>query len=159
MDLKLKIALEERKIVQDIINNKEDVRMRTNNWMITVVIGSSLILKIHQIKFYEYFLWSIFVIVIFFCLDCVNRIGFYRMLELSKNIEGKINSLINNQNNGIIKSYDGFKIEEEMGKPCGLLHSIKKVFSYSKSGIDIRFFGPYIAVIMILIFTYFISKK
>jgi hypothetical protein len=82
----LKVALEERKIVQDIINNKEDIRMITNNWMITLIFGSSIVMKSHSVSSFLYILISIVVILCFAFIDLINRVAFYRMIRLSNKI-------------------------------------------------------------------------
>lgn len=142
MEDKLQVALEERKIIQNIIHNQEEIRMKLVGWCITIVSG--FIIAFHSNKIAisgtKFGLFTLLVVIVFLILDITNRSVFYKMLKRSKTVEKMIQ-------NGASK-YDGFKIEESMAEPME-----KKNVVY-----DFRLFSPYIALIIIIAISFFAKR-
>jgi hypothetical protein len=139
MNDKLQVAIEERKIIQDIIHNQEAIRMKLVGWCITIISGFTIALYSQNVHLSscKYLVFTLTVVLVFFLLDIVNRQVFFKMLKRSRAVEGMI------QNSG--SDYDGFKIEESMAQK-----RLQKMCIF-----DYRLISPYVALVIIILVSYF----
>ena len=142
MNDKLQTALEERKIIQEIIHNQEAIRMKLVGWCITIISGFTIAFhsKTIEILGYEYGIFAGLVVVVFFLLDIVNRSVFYKMIKRSKAVESMIQDSAN--------KYDGFKIEKTMSEPT----------QWNNIKYDFRLISPYMALIIIILSSFFVKQ-
>lgn len=132
MNDELSLAVEERKIIQDIIHNKESIRMKIVGWCMTIIIGFTIAFHADEIEIggWKYAVFSIAVVLAFFLLDTVNRGVFYKMLKRSEAVEKMIRE--------DAEKYDGFRIEESMLESLEWCKILKK---------DWRLLAPYFVLL------------
>ena len=139
---KFQIAIEERKIIQTIIESQETIRMKLVGWSISLVTALTIAFYSKKICLsnLSYFIFVIIIIIAFFIIDFINLKVFIIMTKRSFDVEKMIREDIN--------TYDGPKIQEELNKGV----SISKIKNYFRRKYFLyRFSSPYIALIIIAV--------
>jgi hypothetical protein len=128
---KLKVALEERKLIQIIIESHETIRMKILGWCITIFTGLTIAFHTDKIALEtnKYFIFLGVIIIVFFLIDYVNRTTFEAVIKRSHTVEEFIRTNINN--------YDGPKIEEAIQNKSAMIK------------FNFRFLMPYLALFCI----------
>ncbi len=145
---KFELAVEERKIIQSIIHNRENIRIKILTWCITIITGLTVALYTEKVVLRSdtYFLLSIVIVLVFFIIDVANRFVFHKMLIRSREIE-------TNMNFRNIIYYSGFGIETAMGMRIRNKIVLK---SYMK---DYSLFLPYVCLTILCSSVFIISDQ
>jgi len=126
------IALEELKLVQSIIHNQEQMRIKVVGWCIATISAISVAYLSQKLNLppKSYFSLSLIIILIFLWLDTVHRVAVDRAILRSGEIESFFRKEI---------EYDGPKI----GKSISVKNGIPYQFRSLK---NVRVYGPYLAL-------------
>ena len=138
------IALEELKLVQSIIHNQEQMRVKVVGWCIAIISAISIayLSKKLELPSNSYFGLSLAIVSIFLWLDTVHRVAVDRAIIRSGEIESFFRKEI---------EYDGPKI----GKSISVKNGIPYQFRSLK---NVRVYGPYL-VLCFAVFCMYLMKN
>jgi len=128
---KLNVALEERKLIQTIIESHETIRMKILGWCITIFTALTVAFHTNKIQLSigEYYIFIGVIFIVFFLIDYVNRTTFEAVINRSNDVEEFIRTDIEN--------YDGPKIEDSIQNRSAWI------------SFNVRFLIPYVALFCI----------
>ena len=134
------IALEELKLVQAIINNQEQIRLKIMGWGVAATIAISVAYLSEKIDLppNSYLILSIIIIGIFLWLDTVHRVAVDRAIERSGGIEKCLRKEV---------PYDGPKIGKSISVKNGIPYQLRSLK-------NVRVYGPYLALSTAVVFIY-----
>jgi len=89
MDDKKQIALEEWKIVQDVIHDQEEIRFKIKGWAVALISAISITFLSKKINFSsaEYLFISVGIVLLFFWTDVIHRVAQDRSQKRTFDIE------------------------------------------------------------------------
>jgi len=136
------IAVEELKIVEEIINYQESIRFKFLGWLITIISAISVAFLSSKLNISQnsFLLLSTLIIMIFLWLDTIHRVAVDRAIERA----GKIERYLRAEN----KKYDGPKIGESISIKNGIKYQIIALA-------NIRVYSPYLALFIAVLVIYF----
>lgn len=126
------IAIEELKLVQAIISNQENTRLKIMGWGVAAVVAISVSYLAERVNMppSSYLGPSVIIIGLFLWLDVIHRVSVDRAIERSATIEQYLRDG---------DDYDGPKI--------GLSMSVSNGLSYQLNAVkNIRVYAPYLAL-------------
>ena len=138
------IALEEFKLVQSIINNQEQIRVKVVGWCIATIsaISVAYLSKKFQFSPGSYFAVSLTIIVIFLWLDTVHRVAVDRAIIRSGEIESFFRKEVD---------YDGPKIGKSISVKNGIPYQLRSLK-------NVRVYGPYVALCFNVLCIYLFNR-
>ena len=133
----VEIALSELKMVQDIIHNQEQMRLKVVGWCIAAVTGISIafVSKTLVVPTKYYLALSLAITCIFLWLDTVHRVAVDRAIARSGDIEGFLRGE---------HEYDGPKIGKSISVASGARYQAESLK-------NVRVYGPYLALSLIVV--------
>ena len=134
------IALEELKLVQAIINNQEQIRLKIMGWGVAATIAISVAYLSERIDLppNSYLTLSVIIIGIFLWLDTVHRVAVDRAIERSGEIEESLRGE---------RAYDGPIIGKSISVKNGIPYQLRSLK-------NVRVYGPYLALSIAVLFVY-----
>ncbi len=135
-----KMALEELKIVETIINAQEQIRLKISGWGVATVsaISVAFLSKKLGLPPDSYLILSIIILAIFLWLDTVHRVAVDRAIQRSNYIESVLRGEV---------AYDGPRIGESISVSNGIPYQLKSLK-------NVRVYAPYLALSFAVIFIY-----
>ena len=134
------IALEELKLVQAIINNQEQIRLKIMGWGVAATIAISVAYLSEKIDLLpnSYLTLSVIIIGIFLWLDTVHRVAVDRAIERSGEVEESLRGE---------RAYDGPIIGKSVSVKNGIPYQLRSLK-------NVRVYGPYLALSVAVLFVY-----
>jgi len=131
------LALEEFKLLQEIAQNQEELRLKLRGWCVALVTALSVasLSKEIDLSGTRFFLISIMVVFMFLWLDVLYRVAQDRALKRAKVVEECLCDL---------KEYKGPCIRQNLSLPNSVTEQLQSLN-------NIRVYSPYLLLVMITI--------
>lgn len=133
---KEQMALEELKIIQDVIYDQEAIRFKIKGWAVALITAISIAFLSKKINFSstEYLFTSVGIVLLFFWTDVIHRIAQDRAQKRALNIERFLRGET---------EYDGPKVSISLSRD----NTIKDMLRSAK---NVRVYFPYLVLLFIL---------